>query len=164
MKRKNITTYLTQTGIIAAIYIALTFLLAPISYGAIQMRVSEALCVLPMFTPAAVPGLFIGCLISNGLSPAISVFDIVLGSLSTFAAAYLAYKIKIKWLVPLPAVLINAFVVPYILILSGVPDIGYWFTVLTVGIGQAIACYGIGLPLMLILEKYKGRIFKKNTN
>ena len=105
--------FVIESGIIAAVYAALTLLLAPISYGLIQVRVAEALCILPFFTPAAVPGLFIGCLIANAVG-GLGVIDIVFGSLATLLSAAVAYKVKVKWLVPLPAVVVNAVVVGFI--------------------------------------------------
>ncbi len=162
--RKTKTRMLSEIGIIAAMYTALVLVFAPISFGPLQMRVSEALCVLPFFTPVAVPGLFIGCLISNAIGlamgTALGIFDVIFGSLATLAAAYLASKIKQKWLVPLPSVLINAFVVGGLLYAYlGVP---YWINVLYVGVGQAIACYAFGMPLLFVLDRYKTKIFKVN--
>jgi len=154
---------ITETAVIAAIYAALTLALAPISFGPMQVRVSEAMCVLPFFTPAAVPGLFIGCLISNSLGlvlgTSLGAMDIVVGSLATLAAAIIASKIKNKWLVPLPAVIFNAFLVSWVLyVMLGIP---YWINVLWVGIGQAVACYALGMPLLFILNKNRKAIFER---
>ncbi len=150
--------FMAEAGVIAAVYFVLTMAVAPISYGNIQMRISEALCVLPFFTPAAVPGLFIGCLLANLLSP-LGVFDIVFGSLATLLAAFLTYKIKNKWFLPLPSVIVNAFAVGALLyFLAGLP---FWLSVLYVGAGQAIACYALGMPLYFLLNKHKDRLFKK---
>ena len=156
MKKKSVV-YLVQGGLIAAIYLALTMVLEPISYGYMQIRVSEAMCVLPFFTPAAIPGLFIGCAVANLLGSTFSIIDMIVGGLATLIAAFLTYKIKNKWLAPLPAVLINAVTVgPMIGILSAVP---VWLTMLSVFAGQAIACYGLGLPLLLSLQKYGKKLF-----
>ena len=161
MKQK--TRFLCETGVIAAIYAVLTVVLAPISYGPMQIRVSEALCVLPFFTPAAVPGLFIGCLIANAfgliLGTSLGAMDIIVGSLATLLAAALAARIKTKWLVPLPAVIVNTFLVSWTLfVMLGIP---YWLNVLWVAAGQGIACYAVGMPLLLILEKNRKAIFLK---
>lgn len=134
---------------------------APISYGPMQIRISEALCILPYFTTAAVPGLFIGCIIANcfGLliGSSLGIMDIIVGSLTTLAAAYLTARIRIKPFVPLPAVLLNAITVPWTLsVMLGLP---YWINVLWVGAGQLIACYGIGYPLLLILDRRRSYIF-----
>lgn len=155
------TRYLCEAAVIAAIYAVLTVALAPISFGMMQIRVAEALCVLPFFTPAAVPGLFVGCLISNFagvmMGTSLGVMDILVGSLSTLAAALIAYKIKRKWLVPLSAVVINAFTVAWVLnTMLGLP---YWINFAFVGLGQVIACYGIGMPLLLLLNKYRKAVF-----
>jgi len=150
--------YLIQGAIIAALYVALTLIFAPISFGAVQVRVSEMLCVLPFFTPAAVPGLFIGCLIGNTMGPNLGIWDIVAGSLATLLSAFLASRIKNKWLVPLPAVLINAVVVG--ILLNQVLNLPLWASMLSVGVGQVVACYVLGLPLLLVLQRYGKNIFK----
>ena len=141
---------------IGAIYALLTVLFAPISYGMIQVRISEMLMILPFFTPAAIPGLFVGCLVAN-IFGGYGIPDIVFGSLATLVSAYLVSKIGNKYLVPLPPVIINAVVVG--LVLHLVLDLPFYMTVIWVGIGQLVACYGLGLPLLLILEKQR-YIFK----
>lgn len=150
------TKYLTHAAIIAAVYVVLTIIFAPISYGQVQVRISEALTVLPYFTPAAIPGLFIGCIIANIYGGA-GIIDIIFGSLATLFAAFLSYKMPKKYLVPLPPIVINAVVIGLILNYAlGVPIL---ITMVWVGLGQLISCYGIGYPLMLILEKYENKIF-----
>lgn len=139
-------------------YAALTYLLTPLSYGVIQIRISEAMTVLPAFTPAAVPGLFIGCLAANLLGPNGAV-DIIAGSLATLAAAVMSRYMPRKWLVPLPPVAVNAVVIGFILnYLYGAPLL---LGMLYIFAGQALACYGLGYPLMLLLENNKERIFKQ---
>ncbi len=168
MKKIN-ARYLTQSAIIAALYVTLTFVFRPISFGPIQVRVAEALCVLPFFTPAAIPGLFIGCLIGNGLGSNLGLMDVILGSLATLASAYLASKIKKWWLIPLPAVIINALVVGFVLYYVLGADMAGDFPFLIAGslyltasasvlIGQAIACYGGGLLLFWALKSRSGII------
>lgn len=153
------TKFLIQAGIIAAIYAALTIILAPFSYGPMQIRVSEALTILPFFTPAAVPGLFIGCLISNFISP-YGVIDMIFGSGATLIAAVGSYLLRSKpFLVPLPPVLSNAIVIGLMLHYAyGVP-MNLFLIMAWVGLGELIACYAIGYPLLKYLEKYK-RIFE----
>lgn len=174
MKTKSMFTvrYMAEAGIIAAIYFVLT-IINPLAFGPVQIRFSEALCVLPFFTPAAVPGLFIGCLLSNLAGSPLGIYDIVFGSLATLAAALLTYYIgrmaesktqgarSFKWLLPLPAVVINAFVVAAIL--SFYLPLEYWITALYVGAGQAIACYSLGIPLFLVLDRYRQVLFKRNA-
>ncbi len=135
---------------IGAVYALLTIILAPISYGMIQVRVAEMLMILPFFTPAAVPGLFVGCLIAN-IFGGYGILDIVFGSLATLLSAYLVTKIKNKYLVPLPPILVNAVIIGIVLhLVLGLP---LYLTVAWVGFGQMVACYGLGLPLLLLLEK-----------
>ncbi len=150
------TKYLTQAAIIAAVYVVLTMIFAPISYGQVQVRISEALTILPYFTPAAIPGLFIGCIIANIYGGA-GLIDIVFGSLATLLAAFLSYKMPKKYLVPLPPVIINAVVIGFVLHFA--INIPLLITMAWVGLGQLIACYGIGYPLMILLEKYADSIF-----
>jgi len=153
------TKYLIQAAIIAAVYAVVTLLLAPISYGPMQVRVSEALTVLPFFTPAAIPGLFVGCFIANLISP-YGVVDLVCGSLASLIAASLSYQLRSKpVLVPAPPVAINGIVIGAMLYFAyGVPMpllacMGW------VAVGQLIACYVLGYPLLCYLKKYK-RIFE----
>lgn len=148
--------FLVEAAIIAAMYAVLT-IINPWSSGEFQVRISEALTVLPFFTPAAVPGLFIGCLIANIFVGA-GIYDIVFGSLTTLLAAIASYRIKTKLLVPLPPVILNAVVVAYILnITVNAPLV---VTMGLVALGELLACYGLGYPLMLYLEKNRKLIFK----
>ncbi|MBF8982405.1 QueT transporter family protein [Lutibacter sp. B2] len=153
MKKTNT---LVQAAFIAAIYVAITIAFAPISYGQIQIRISEALTVLPMFTPAAIPGLFVGCIIANIYGGG-GMIDIVFGSLATLLAAYLSYKMPKRWLVPLPAVVVNGIVIGFVL--NFLYELPLLITMGWVTIGQVIACYGLGYPLILTLEKYRNKIF-----
>lgn len=154
--------YICEVGVIAALYAVLTIMLAPVSYGPMQVRISEALCVLPYFTTAAVPGLFIGCLIANiagaVLGSSLGLLDIIVGSLTTLAAAWLSSRIRTRPLVPLPAVVLNALTVPWVL--STVLGVPYWPSVFWVGAGQALACFGLGLPLLYVLERNRKAIFQ----
>ena len=150
------TRFIVEAAILAAVYAVITILLAPISYGQIQVRISEALTILPYFTPAAVPGLFVGCIVSNIFGGG-GLIDIIFGSLASLIAAILSRKMPKPWLVPLPPVVINGFIIGWVLFkVYGLP---FWFSVGTVTVGQAIACYGLGYPLLLILQKNKEKIF-----
>ncbi len=155
------TSFITRAAIIAAIYCAITLavLLTPLgqfAFGPIQVRVSEALTVLPAVFPSAIPGLFVGCLISNLVGATVGFaagwMDVVFGSLATLLSAWLSYKLrKHTYLVPLPPVVINAVVVG--LMLHYVFELPLLATMLTVGAGQAIACYGLGLPLLFAIKR-----------
>ncbi|HBN85441.1 MAG TPA: transporter [Clostridiales bacterium] len=149
--------FIVKAAIIASIYTALTILLLPISYGPIQVRVSEALTVLPYFTPAAIPGLFVGCLIAN-IAGGLGWMDIIFGSLATLIAAFLTYLVpkSRKLLVPLPAVIVNGLIVGWVVSTVYTENtLPMAVTMLTVAGGQAISCYGLGYPLLKLFEKYK---------
>jgi uncharacterized membrane protein len=153
---------LTIAGLIAAVYAALSVALAPISFGVYQVRIAEAFTILPFLTRAAIPGLFVGCFLANIIG-GLGWLDIVFGSLLTLASAVVTYLIgrlpqaktpglnSAVWLAPLPPVVLNAFgVSAYLAPLIGV---SYWFSVQMVGLGQVIACYAIGIPLLMMLQR-----------
>lgn len=140
--------FIAQTAIIAALYSAITVALAFMSYGPIQIRISEALTVLPFISVAAIPGLVIGCLVANVFSPA-GLPDIIFGSLCTLIAAGLTYlisKTKKPFLAPLPPVVVNSLGVS--LYLHFLYQLPYWLNVLYILIGEIIACYFLGYPLL----------------
>lgn len=144
---------ITYGAVIAAVYAVLTLVLAPISMGAVQCRISEALTVLPLISGVAVPGLFVGCLIANIFLG--SIYDIVFGSLATLIAAVLTRRArKNKWIAMAFPVLINAVVVGGYIGLFLDNSMAVWFCMLTVGLGQAVACYGLGIPLYIFLKKF----------
>ena len=148
--------FITRAAVIGALYAALTIALAPISYGLIQFRIAEALTVLAFFTPAAIPGLFVGCLLAN-IVAGLGIIDIVFGSLATLIAAFMTYKIKNKFLAPLPPVLINALIVgPIVAYYVEVP---FYLGMLYVGLGQLAVCYILGLPLLLALQSHSKTLF-----
>ena len=155
------TRLMTESALIAAVYVALVLLFKPISFGAIQFRIAEALCILPFFSLSAVPGLALGCLLGNFFSGA-AMPDVVFGTLATLLAAILSYKLRDinKWLVCLPPILANAIIVPFVLQYAyGVPD-GYFFLFATVGIGEILAVGVLGNILLLALEGRKEVIFR----
>ena len=161
MKNKK-TAFLVQAAAIAAIYVVLTLIFAPLSYGEIQVRVSEALTILPFFTPAAVLGLFIGCLIANIFGGAI-LPDIIFGSIATLLGAAGSYLVRNnKYLVPLPPIISNMIIVPLVLRFAYMVPLPVPLMMLTVGIGEVISCGVLGMILLIALEKYKGTIFRKN--
>jgi uncharacterized membrane protein len=148
-----------QAAVIGGIYAALTMALAPISYGPMQVRISEALTILPYFTPAAVPGLFIGCFVANTIS-FYGVPDMVLGSLATLLGAALSYRLrKRSWLVPLPPVLLNGVVIGGMLyFVYGVPP-SLVVDMAWVALGELLSCYVLGYPLLKYLKRHE-RIFR----
>nr|WP_320024020.1 QueT transporter family protein [uncultured Acetobacterium sp.] len=155
--RKISVLFVTQAAVIAAMYVVLTFVSSSLGLasGEIQIRLSEMLCILPAFTPAAIPGLFLGCLLSNLLTGC-TVIDIVFGSLATLIAAFLSYQLrnhKYPLLVTVPPVVTNMIVVPFILKFSyGVP-LPIPVMMATVGIGEVISVMVLGSVLYFALDK-----------
>ena len=161
--------FLTQAAMIAALYAVLTYAAAAVNlaYGAVQFRFSEALTVLPVFTPAAIPGLAVGCFLANLGSP-LGLVDWIFGTGATLLAAvgtWMARKIQIKGvpvLAPLPPVIANVVLVGFelsCLSSAGTFALGnftwaaFGASALTVGIGELVICYALGLPLLLALRK-----------
>ncbi len=167
---KNSVRYLVQAAVIAAIYAVLTLLASAmnLAYGPIQFRISELLTVLPLFTPAAIPGLTIGCFLANLASP-FGPVDWMFGTAATFLAALAVYALRrvtikgIPFLAPIAPVLCNAAVVG--LELACFNDVGFGFAnfswvafgynALTVGLGELVVCYVLGLPFAVFLQKTK---------
>lgn len=138
-------------AMVAAIYAALTIVLAPISYGPVQLRVAEGLTVLPFFFPEAIPGLFLGCFLAN-LYGGYGIMDVVFGSLATLLAALLSRKMPHPWLAPLPPVLVNALIIGWILnVTLGLP---FGLMALQVGLGQLLSCYVLGMPLLYAVKRF----------
>ena len=152
---------MAQAAMIAAIYVVLTVIFAPISFGQIQFRVSEALVVLPVFTPAAIPGLFIGCLIGNILGGAI-LPDIIIGSIATLIGAVFTWMLRrrSRFLAPLPPILANALLVPFVLYYGYQIIIPIPLQMLTVGLGEVLSCGVLGMIVYAVMDKYKAVIFK----
>jgi uncharacterized membrane protein len=150
---KNPTRLLVQASLIAAVYAALTLLLQPISFGIIQFRISEALTVLPVLTPAAIPGLFVGCLLSNILG-GFGWVDIVFGSLATLLAAWLTWLLRKRWwLAPAPPIVINTLVVGSYIWLLFDRSFPYSLSLGWFALGQAASCVLVGLPLLWFLRR-----------
>lgn len=151
--------YLAYGAAIAAVYVALTMAFAPISFGAIQFRISEALCVLPYFTPAAIPGLFAGCFLSNLLMG--SPWDMIFGSLATLIGALGSWYVRRnKWCVCIPPIVSNAIIIPWVLRYAyGSPDL-IPVAMVTVGIGEILAVGVLGNVLLAALTPYRNLVFK----
>lgn len=160
MSNSRFTTHqLATAGVIAALYAVLAYFASifGIAYGPIQCRFSEALCVLPFLFPAATPGLFVGCLVANLLSP-YGALDIIFGSLATLLAAVWTQHTHHKWLAPLPPVLCNAVIVGAVISFQQTGFTGafagaFVYNAITVGVGEAIACYVLGGVLLTVLPK-----------
>ena len=152
---------MAQAAMIAAIYVVLCIAFAPISYGAIQARVAEALTILPYFTPAAIPGLFIGCLIANLIGGSI-MLDVVCGSIATLIGTVGTWMLrrKSRFLAPIPPILANTLIVPFVLRYGYGEPLPIPFLMGTVGIGEIAACGVMGLILLAVLEKYRRFIFR----
>lgn len=154
--------FITQAAVIAAIYVVLTLAVNAfdLANGAIQVRISEALTILPFFTPAAIPGLFVGCLLSNFLTGA-PIWDVIFGSLATLLGAAGTYMLRRqKWLAPVPPVIANILIIPPVLHFAyGLPG-GIPFFMLTIGIGEIISCGILGMLLLFLLQKYRHIIFQ----
>jgi uncharacterized membrane protein len=140
----------TRGAVIAALYAALTLIFHPISYGPYQVRVSEALTLTPVLWPEAIPGLFVGCFIANVLG-GYGPWDIFLGSAATLLAACLTRKAKNDFLAAASPVAVNAFVVG--LYMSHVTGMPVFMWILNVGLGETIACFALGLPLLHFLRR-----------
>lgn len=170
MRNKKVL-FVTQAAVIAAIYVVLTIFIAAfnLASGNIQVRISEALCILPFFTPAAIPGLWIGCLLANLITGA-SVFDIVFGSLATLIGAVGTYCLrKHRFLCTLPPVISNMVIIPIVLryaygltFIYKETDLSIPFFALTVGIGEVISICVLGSILLNVLNKYKDVIWKND--
>ena len=159
--------FVCQAGIVAALYTVLTCLVGAfgLANGAIQFRVSEALCVLPVFMPAAVPGLTVGCLLSNILTGCLWQ-DILFGPVATLLGALGAWLLRrlSPWLAPLPTVAANTLIVPFILAYAYHAEGGLPYLMLTVGIGEILSAYVLGMVLLLALRRYGSRIFGQRAD
>ena len=160
MKNKKVL-FLTQAAMIAAIYVVLTIVFQPFSFGQIQVRIAEALTILPMFTPAAIPGLYIGCMIGNILGGSI-LPDIIWGSFATLIGAVFTYLLRkqSKYLAILPPIISNTVIVPLVLRYAYGIVLPIPLMMLTVGIGEVISCGVLGIVIHSALKKYQYKIFK----
>ena len=143
-------------GVIAAVYVVLTVIFAAFSFGEVQVRVSEAMTILPYFTPAAIPGLFAGCILANFLGGGIPL-DIAFGSIATLIGAVgtwlLCRQKKNKFLAPVPPILANTVIVPFVLRYGYGLNAPIPLMMLTVGIGEVISCGVLGMLLLTALDK-----------
>ena len=155
--------FLTQAAMIAAFYVVLTIVFQAISFGQVQVRIAEALTILPAFTPAAIPGLFIGCLISNMIGSA-ALWDILFGSLATLLGAVFTYLFRKKkaFLIVLPPIISNSLIIPLILRYTYGINLPLYFLIGSIAIGEVLSCGVLGMILFAALQKNKHKIFGLN--
>ena len=173
MNKKTLS--LVHAAVIAALYVVLTLLANALGLAnyAIQVRFSEALTILPYFTPAAIPGLFVGCVLSNILTGCMPL-DVLFGSIATLLGAlgtyFLCGKAKagaqtslIKtFLAPIPPIIANTLIVPFVLAYVYQFEGSIPYFMLTVGAGEVISCGVLGILLLKVLQKYRKQIFPEN--
>ena len=158
MKSKKLV-FICQAAVIAALYVVLTYVFSAFASGIIQVRVSEALTILPAFTPAAIPGLVIGCLLSNTLTGCV-LLDIIFGSVATLIGALGSYALRRHtWLVPIPPIVSNMIIVPFVLRYAYGATDAFPFMIATVGAGEIISCYLLGMLLYGALKKMNHSLF-----
>ena len=158
MKNKKLV-FICQAAVIAALYVVLTYVFSAFASGVIQVRVSEALTILPAFTPAAIPGLVIGCLLSNTLTGCV-LLDIIFGSVATLIGALGSYALRRHtWLVPIPPIVSNMIIVPFVLRFAYGATDAFPFMIATVGAGEIISCYLLGMILYGALKKVNHILF-----
>ena len=165
--QKLSTRHITTAALIGGIYVAMSYFgnIFGLTYGPVQCRFSEALTVLPYLNSLAVWGLFVGCVLSNILSP-YGPLDLVFGSLATLLAGLLTARCPSKWLTPLPPVICNGILVGGLI---SYQEVGFTaafggtflFNAASVALGELLACYVLGLPLLALMDKAK--IFGENT-
>ena len=156
MNQKKRTLYVCQAAVIAALYVILTFLanLLGLASGVIQIRLSEMLCLLPMFMTSAIPGVTIGCLLANLLTGA-AALDILIGPIATLLGALGTYALrKHRWLAPIPPILSNALIIPFVLAYGyGVED-AIWLMMITVGVGEILSVGVLGMLFVKASERF----------
>ena len=158
MKSKKLV-FICQAAVIAALYVVLTYVFSAFASGVIQVRVSEALTILPAFTPAAIPGHVIGWLLSNTLTGCV-LLDIIFGSVATLIGALGSYALRRHtWLVPIPPIVSNMIIVPFVLRFAYGATDAFPFMIATVGAGEIISCYLLGMILYGALKKMNHTLF-----
>ena len=152
---------LAQGAIIAALYVALTLIFAPISFREIQVRISEALTILPLFSGSVVPGLFLGCLLANLIGGA-AIPDVVFGSIATLIGAVGTRMLRKRKPVlgTIPPIVSNALIVPFVLRYAYAIDLPIPFMMLTVGVGEVLSCGVLGMILYYVLKNRRHAIFR----
>ena len=150
---KNKIVFLTKAGVIAACYVVITIAFAPFGFGEVQVRISEMLTILPIFGTAAIPGLFVGCIIGNIFGGAV-VLDVIFGSIATLIGAVGTYLLRNKpiYIATIPPIVSNAVIVPFVLKYAYGSPMPIPLMMLTVGIGEIISCGVLGSLLGKVLK------------
>jgi len=164
MKTQKRTLYLCQAAVIAALYVILTFLanMLGLASGVIQIRLSEMLCLLPIFLPAAIPGVTIGCFLANLLTGAVPL-DLIFGTIATFLGALGTYALrKHRILATLPPILSNALIIPFVLAYGYGMEQAIWLMMITVGVGEILSVGVLGLLFLKASEHFLKKM-SKNT-
>ena len=139
-----------RAALIAAVYFVLVYILHPFSFGPLQFRAAEALTVLPIIYPEAVPGVFVGVLLSNMLGD-VGIWDIIGGSLVSLLAAYVTYRYRHSWIAYASPIVLNAFLISlYLHLIYAQP---YWLVVGSIAVSEAVVVLGLGIPLVKLLRK-----------
>ena len=168
MKKLN-ARHLAMSAMLAAVYTVLSLAVAPIGFGSVQFRISEALTLLPVFSPWAIPGVTLGCLLTNLIGVSLGLTfppDVLFGTLATLIAAVLTWLLRgvrlrgLPVLAALPPVVCNALIIGWEITVFFTPDSPASFAVFTtnallVGAGEALACFGLGLLLVALLQRSK---------
>ena len=164
--QRSFIVYFARAGILAAVYVLLSLIFYPISFGPVQSRISEVMCILPVVFPEAIWGLFVGCIITNLFSSANVLADVIFGSLATLLAAICTRHFRYnRWLCPAFPALFNAVFVGFVLTISETSIHSaafvtvYLLNALSVGISEAIILYAIALPALSLCRKKYPRIF-----
>lgn len=153
--------FVVQGAVIAALYVVLTVVFAPISFGPMQVRIAEAMTIFPLFTRAAIPGLFLGCMLANLFGDAM-ILDVIFGSIATLIGAAGGYLLRRnRWLVPVPTVLANTVIIPFVLQRAYGIELPYWLLAVYIAVGEVIGCYFLGELFATVLLRYKKRIFRQ---
>lgn len=144
---------LVRGALIAAIYTVLCIALQPISYGAVQLRVAEALTVLPILYKEAIPGIFLGVFLANVFG-GLGLADIVFGSFTSLAAAYLTWRFRRSFAAYLFPIVLNGVIIS--IYLHAIANLPYWITVISIAGSQAIVIFALGYPLIKLLRRHQG--------
>ncbi len=161
---RSVALYAAQGGVIAALYVILTLISNAfgLANGAVQVRISEALTILPAFTPAAIPGLFVGCILSNTFTGAI-LPDVIFGSITTLIAAFATRTLRNtnRFLLPVPPILANTIVVPLVLKYAYHIDGALVYLMFTVFAGEFISCGILGMLIYPVLKRVRGTFWQR---